>query len=297
MIVGSYKTPQAFRAALEMRLNDAAQNQGVDLQRLRRSVAFERLLARLFSPPDPPWLLKGGYALELRLQEPARSTLDMDLSVPNPGHLSDPAEQSTNAIHVMTVYAHLQQIAGQDLEDGFEFLIERPRQDPIKSPYGGIRCSVSTRVAGRIFERFPLDIGLGDAVVEAPEWVEGNTLLEFAGIRPAQVALYPITQQIAEKIHAYTFPWQDRDNTRVKDLVDLVLLVRLEQLEPERIKRALQATFKTRDTHPLPDRLPTPPLEWEEPYAALAEELGLPIQTSTEAYAYLAIQWRMWIQE
>jgi hypothetical protein len=52
-------------------------------------VAFERLLARLFAGDDPPWLLKGGYALELRLQDRARSTLDLDLSVPEPERLVD----------------------------------------------------------------------------------------------------------------------------------------------------------------------------------------------------------------
>jgi hypothetical protein len=52
----------------------------MDLQRLRRQVSFDRLLARLFSAPDEPWLLKGGYAMELRLKT-ARATKDIDLSI------------------------------------------------------------------------------------------------------------------------------------------------------------------------------------------------------------------------
>jgi hypothetical protein len=80
-LIGPYDTPYAFRMALEARLRSAAQSQGTDLQRLQRRVAFERLLARLFVQDDPPWLLKGGYALELRLEERARSTLDLDISV------------------------------------------------------------------------------------------------------------------------------------------------------------------------------------------------------------------------
>jgi hypothetical protein len=39
-----------------------ATEQGLDLQRLRRQVAFDRLLCRLFRHADSPWLLKGGYA-------------------------------------------------------------------------------------------------------------------------------------------------------------------------------------------------------------------------------------------
>lgn len=86
-MIGPYDTPQAFRAALEARLRNVARQQGTDLQRLQWRIAFERLLARLFAGDDPPWLLKGGYALELRLQDRARSTLDLDLSVPDPKRL------------------------------------------------------------------------------------------------------------------------------------------------------------------------------------------------------------------
>jgi hypothetical protein len=39
----------------------------IDLNRLRRLVSFDRLLARLFRDEAPPWVLKGGYALELAL--------------------------------------------------------------------------------------------------------------------------------------------------------------------------------------------------------------------------------------
>ena len=66
-MIGPYETPFAFRMALEERLRNASLRQGTDLQRLRRRIAFERLLARLFADEKPPWLLKGGYALELRL--------------------------------------------------------------------------------------------------------------------------------------------------------------------------------------------------------------------------------------
>jgi hypothetical protein len=48
-----YATPAAFRRALEDRLQAIAMKEGVDLQRLRRQVAFDRLLARLFQGGDP----------------------------------------------------------------------------------------------------------------------------------------------------------------------------------------------------------------------------------------------------
>ena len=78
-----YATAGAFRTALEARLNERARRDGVDLHRLRRQVAFDRLLARMFDPFQPVrdgWVLKGGYALEMRFHM-ARSTKDLDLTV------------------------------------------------------------------------------------------------------------------------------------------------------------------------------------------------------------------------
>jgi hypothetical protein len=264
------------------------------LQRLRRRVAFDRLLARLFVQTDPPWLLKGGYALELRLEDRARSTLDLDMSVPDPERLQSPTAAGEDVSYAHTVYEYLQQAAERDFNDGFEFLISQPKEERTGAPGGGVRCSVEARLAGRTFAQFHLDIGLGDAVLDQPDWVERGSLLSFVGIPAARVAIYPVAQQFAEKIHTYTFPWQDRDNTRVKDLADLVLLVESGLLEPDRVKRALKATFETRGTHPLPERLPTPPTDWVEPYAALAQELGLPALTLQEAYTYLDDYWQKW---
>ena len=293
-MTGLYDTPQAFRAALQARLRNVARQRGTDLQRLQRRVAFERLLARLFAEQDPPWLLKGGYALELRLPDRARSTLDLDLSVPEPERLLSPpaGDEAARRDRDAEIYEQLQIAAERDLGDGFQFLVRLPKRTAM--PGGGIRCSVEARLAGRAFARFHLDVGLGDVVLDPPEWVVGSSLLDFAGIPAAQVALYPVAQQFAEKIHAYTFPWQDRDNTRVKDLVDLVLLIHTGQVDPDRVRRALRATFETRASHPLPFQLPEPPQDWAEPYAALAQKLDLPAATLPQAYDYLAGYWSKW---
>ncbi|KAF3362055.1 hypothetical protein PHSC3_001366 [Chlamydiales bacterium STE3] len=68
-----------FRKSLESRLKNLALSKNLDLQRLRRKVAFDRLLARLFSEQEPRFFLKGGYAMELRLSS-ARATKDIDLT-------------------------------------------------------------------------------------------------------------------------------------------------------------------------------------------------------------------------
>ena len=47
-MIGPYESPGAFRSALETRLRNSSLERGIDLERLRRETAFERMLARLF---------------------------------------------------------------------------------------------------------------------------------------------------------------------------------------------------------------------------------------------------------
>ena len=78
-----YASGIALRTALEERLKPASRDEAIDLQRLRRQVAFDRFLARLFRRPNTDWVLKGGYAMELRFQT-ARTTKDLDFTVRSP---------------------------------------------------------------------------------------------------------------------------------------------------------------------------------------------------------------------
>jgi len=64
----TYATAGAFRRALEERLKKESLADQIDPNRLRRQVSFDRLLARLFREESAPWVLKGGYALELRFK-------------------------------------------------------------------------------------------------------------------------------------------------------------------------------------------------------------------------------------
>lgn len=72
-------------------------------------------------------------------------------------------------------------------------------------------------------------------------------------------AIISIEQQFAEKLHAYTLPRPpDRLNTRVKDLIDMVLLTRIRPLDLPAFKSALDQVFRVRKTHNLPQRARTP---------------------------------------
>lgn len=278
-----FTTAGAFRQSLEERLNQFAKNQGTDLNRLRRRVAFERLLARLFMEKHPRWLLKGGYAIELRLQEVARATKDIDLCMDNTA-FQVLQEQNPQ----QTLRELLQDELTKELDDWFIFRLGAPTADVRAAPLGGARFPVNAQLDNRLFARFNLDVGLGDVVASEPEWITGHELLSFAGIPPARIAMVPLDQQFAEKIHAYTFP---RKSSRVRDLIDLVLLIENGLPEPAQIIRALKNTFARRDTHPLPTKLMPPPEEWRDPYEAVADECHVDATTMEAAYGCLAAYW------
>lgn len=277
-----YEDANAFRRALEDRLKNIAREQSIPLDRLRRRITFDRFLARLFNrnDPKPHWLLKGGYALEFRFHNIARTTKDVDFSIP---HMNDPDED--------TIRSLLQAEVKKDLSDWFIFYIGVPMKEFDQAVYGGWRYPVEARVANRIFTKFHIDIGIGDAVISEAEWKKGDDILQFAGIEPAYVAMLPIEQHFAEKIHAYSYPRDKRPFSRMRDLVDLVLLIEQGLPDKKLVLSAVKATFKRRDTHDIPQMLEIPSETMEGSYRQLAEDCGVTKKTMAEAFSFLQEYW------
>jgi hypothetical protein len=274
----------AFKASLEAHLRKHAAEQGIPLNTLQLKFVIERLLARLFQNPEPPWLLKGGFAMDLRFRPRARTTKDVDLSV---SLVSAPAATDLAA----ALRQLLQEAVEADPGDYLSYRIGEPRQELTNAPQGGARYPCEAVLVGKVYARFHIDIGCGDALVGEPERLTGDDLLSFAGIQPATVLAIPRAQQFAEKIHAYTFPWSGRLNTRTKDLVDLVLLIERGPPDIEEIRRGLRATFSTRGTHPLPTALNQPPKEWAAEFVGMAAEARLSTTDYREAFARLERFW------
>jgi len=129
-------------------------------------------------------------------------------------------------------------------------------------------------MAGRPFANFHVDIAVGDILMEPLDEMEGKDWLGFAGIAPASLQAISAEQQFAEKLHAYTLPRQN-PNSRVRDLVDMVLLIESGGLSKPKLNKAIEGTFQRRKTHELPKELTPPPPNWTQPFAALALDCGL----------------------
>ena len=280
----TFGSPLAFKTSLDERLRKEALARATPLIVLRLKMVIERLLARLFTDAGPPWILKGGYAMELRYRPRARTTRDIDLTVN--GELAD-----TLDARLKTVRDQLQAAAETDLGDYFTFFISAPQTELAGAPLGGARFPVEAKLAGKTYERFHIDVGFGDAVVGSPELLTGDDLLGFAGIKPAVALVLPRAQQFAEKIHAYTKPWSDRTNTRSKDLVDVLVLIARGLAPDESLRSALHATFAVRGTHPLPATLAPPPEEWRADFTEMAAVTGLESTDLAEGYSTLRRYW------
>jgi hypothetical protein len=116
-------------------------------------------------------------------------------------------------------------------------------------------------------------------------------MLAFAGIEPATALAITKPQQFAEKLHACTFPWAGRVNTRTKDLVDLVLLIERGEPNVEQIQEAIDVTFTTRGTHELPGTLPPPPESWKVEFVGMAIEANLSTTDYLGAFEVLEKFW------
>ena len=258
----SYATPTAFKQALEQRLR-AATGSGVELARRRQLLVFDRFLARLVDEVGDEVTLKGGLALELRLER-ARTTRDVDLRV-----MGSPDG----------ILEALRSAARRGLNDFMVFAVGPDEKHPeIQGDglkYDGVRFKATCTVAGKIYSQpFGVDVAFGDPVLGQPDTVVADDVLAFAGIAPPALRLHPVETHIAEKLHAFTMP-RSRPNSRVKDLPDLALSATAGPLEANRLRAAIAQTFSFRDTHGVPRQLPAPPRTWEQPYAALARTDGL----------------------
>jgi hypothetical protein len=74
-------------------------------------------------------------------------------------------------------------------------------------------------------------------------------------------------------------------------LVDLVVLLERDTLDPDEIRGALLATFSTRNTHPLPQTLSPPPDSWAADFPGMAAEAGLSTTDYLVAFTTLGDFW------
>lgn len=85
----------------------------------------------------------------------------------------------------------------------------------------------------------------------------------------------------------------ERENTRVKDLVDLVVLIERGVLDVPTLRRGLDVTFEARQRQSLPIELPEPPSVWAQDYRVLSTEAGVSVGEVGAAFDLLRGYWSL----
>ncbi len=256
-----YTSGAAFRQAIDARLKRVvADHDEATMIYTRRQIVFDRLLARLLFKHSDQWALKGGVALTYRLNLPSRFTRDLDLLLRASPELVDKA---------------IQEAIATDLDDFFSFTVQRRQKLIHFEDASSIRYHVLAVLDGRRFDTFVIDIGFDLPGSLPPDRIPGSELLTFAELDRLIIPTIPIEVHLAEKLHAYVRGYgEDRLSTRVKDMVDMVLIGREQQLLAGRTLQALGHTFSMRGSVP-PGSLAAPPEFWRGTYRDLAVVVGI----------------------
>jgi len=217
---------------VRQRLLNLAHARGQPMELLLTRYALERLLYRLsVSPHRERFVLKGAMLLARWFDEPHRATRDVDLL-----GFGDAADAA--------LLATFQEVMAIEVDDGVSFDLKGLRIEAIRAEadYGGSRIRTTAALAGA---RIPItvDIGFGDAVEPGVEDIDLPVLLDMPS---PHLRAYPPETVIAEKFHAMVV--LGLANSRMKDYYDVWMLTSAFDIEHERLRRAIVATFARRST-------------------------------------------------
>lgn len=277
----SYATPEALRRAIEQRLLNQSNTSGISLDRLRRRVTFERVVSRLQAAEPGRWVLKGGMALEIRLRDQARLTKDIDLGLRD-------AIAAGPELHQRLVAA----LRADPFGDSFMCTAE-PVTQLMEDGAGLVtwRSRVTAALAGKLFGRVRLDVSPRAYELQETDTVPLPNSLAFADIRVPNIEIIDVQRHAAEKLHAMHKDFGDRENTRVRDLVDLVILHEQKLLNPERLAVASRAVWSERNNAAPPVELPPLPTTWAVRYDQVAADHGLAAAAFPAATAIVTTLW------
>jgi hypothetical protein len=267
--------------ALERRLQTQSDETGIGLDRLRRRVLLERIIARLVAAEPGLWVLKGGMALEVRLRDAARLTRDIDLGLR--GSFADAADLHERLIEALTADP-----------DGDGFLITPGPPAPLREHAAGHltwRVPVSAQLAGKRFGGTHLDVSPRPHELGLTDRLKMPNSLNFAGIPDPVIDVVDVHRHAAEKLHALCRDFGDRENSRVRDLVDIVILIEHNQLDPAKVATSVRQVWSERDADAPPLTLPSLPESWPHRYEQLAADHDLHTQSFNAALALVGQLW------
>jgi hypothetical protein len=203
--------------------------------------------------------------LEVRLREEARLTKDVDLGL------------RTEVADAVDLHERLIESLSADPDaDGFVLSPGRPAR--LREDGGGYvtwRAKVAAALGGKTFGSLQLDVSPRAHELGATDRVALPNSLDFAGIPAPVIEIIDVHRHAAEKLHAMSRDFGDRENSRVRDLVDLIILLEHGLLVPATVASATKQVWAERDGVDPPAALPSLPESWPDRCERLAAEQGL----------------------
>lgn len=243
-----YRSPKA----LEQAVKAAARASEMDTNQAMAGFFFHRLLCRVFSDPDSPFVLKGGQGMLARAAD-ARRTRDIDLS--------------TSEIDIDSAVSELRRAASTDLGDfvSFRYL----GCDPIKADdeyRDGYKVRFAPFIGAKVLDPISIDLVADEVSCGTPDTVVPADRLDIAGLAVFDYRVYPAIAGIADKVCSIAEIRDGRPSSRVKDLVDLVIYFQTEDLDGAALRDRIILESRLRKMQPnLPFGVPD---AWVDSYGA-----------------------------
>lgn len=220
-------------ASVRARLSNKGRESRRPFQELLQYYGLERFLYRLSrSEHVERFLLKGALMLRVWGAPGSRPTRDIDLL----GFIDN---------EIATIEAITRDACNIEVDDdGLRFDPDTVAGERIKedADYEGVRIKfVGYLEKARI--PMQIDVGFGDVVHPAPEEQDYPTILDLPAPR---LRMYPRETVVAEKFEAMVY--LGTLNSRFKDFFDIWLLSRSFDFDGVDLARAIQKTFKHRET-------------------------------------------------
>lgn len=259
-----YQTPEALWTAVNDRIRRrVAADPLLTVGNLQRQFVYDRLLCRVFDGDDDHWVLKGGTALLARVRS-ARHSQDVDLL--------------RQAGTVDAAVAELRQAVARDQKDHFRFVtrLDSVRQQRPGQPGTQVATVKVEGYAGvRQVATFSVDIVVGSVITAEPEPIRPVPVVSVAGLPSPDYRLYPLVDHIADKLCATfeRFGAAQAPSSRVRDLVDLVVIARTQTVHAAALHQAIEAE-QTHRRLPAFERFATP-ARWANTYPAQARNVAL----------------------
>lgn len=255
--------PYPNARAVESAIKDAAkrahqQDDRRQIGELIRQAHYDRFLCRVFADgADSAWVLKGGTGMLARVPN-TRSTLDADLF-----NAIDDLDQALTG---------LRRAAQHDLGDHYRFSYREHHSildDGIQPYISGYRVVFDAYLGAKLVATIKIDLSSGPAKYPNLTATAPANRLDLPRLITHPYRLYPVPNQVADKVCATITEYRGRPSSREKDIVDLVIIARTQELEAQALHGALGSEARKRALR-LPDHFEIP-ARWGRSYSRMVK--------------------------